>query len=155
MDSSNKGILTNVKVHTALSSSTSSTTSTSSSSSMSLSSAPSAPSLASKASAPSKSSSSSLSGAPASSSASMASPSRLSSISKICIASHNLGFHKFGPYHKNCNENFGGIWIWLSEKQLPTLHQLGTKFTAISGMEDAVSSGILAGRPLGGVSISW
>ena len=45
--------------------------------------------------------------------------------------------------------------LWLSEKQLPTLQQLGTQFVARSGMEDAVSSGIMVGRPFGGVSISW
>ena len=44
---------------------------------------------------------------------------------------------------------------WLSEKQLPMLQQLGINFVARSGMEDAVSSGILTGRPYGGVSISW
>ena len=44
---------------------------------------------------------------------------------------------------------------WLSDKQLPLLQQLGTQFVARSGMEDAVSSGILTGRPFGGVSISW
>ena len=44
---------------------------------------------------------------------------------------------------------------WLSEKQLPMLQQLGTNFVARSGMEDAVSSGIITGRPYGGVSISW
>ena len=44
---------------------------------------------------------------------------------------------------------------WLSEKQLPMLQQLGTNFVARSGMEDAVSKGILNGRPFGGVSISW
>ena len=45
--------------------------------------------------------------------------------------------------------------LWLSEKQLPSLQQLETQFIARSGMEDAVSSGILVGRPYGGVSISW
>ena len=45
--------------------------------------------------------------------------------------------------------------LWLSEKQLPQLQQLGTQFVARSGMEDATSGGILVGRPFGGVSISW
>ena len=48
-----------------------------------------------------------------------------------------------------------GQELWLSEKQLPLLQQLGTQFMAKSGMEDAVSSGILRGRPYGGVSIAW
>ena len=42
-----------------------------------------------------------------------------------------------------------------SEKQIPTLQQLGTQYIARSGMEQAVSSGILVGRPFGGVSIAW
>ena len=48
-----------------------------------------------------------------------------------------------------------GQELWLSEKQLPLLQQLGTQFVARSGMEDAVSGGILVGRPFGGVSVSW
>ena len=48
-----------------------------------------------------------------------------------------------------------GQELWLSEKQLPLLQQLGTQFVARSGMEDAVSGGIHVGRPFGGVSISW
>ena len=44
---------------------------------------------------------------------------------------------------------------WLSEKQLPSLHQLGAQFVARSGMEDAVASGIHRGRPFGGVCMSW
>ena len=45
--------------------------------------------------------------------------------------------------------------LWLSEKQLPTMQELGTQFVARSGMEEAVSNRILVGRPFGGVSISW
>ena len=45
--------------------------------------------------------------------------------------------------------------LWLTEKQLTQLHQLGTQFVARSGMEEAVSSGVLRGRPFGGVSIAW
>ena len=45
--------------------------------------------------------------------------------------------------------------LWLSEKQLPTLQQLGTQFVARSGMEDSVSKGIMLGRPFGGVCITW
>ena len=45
--------------------------------------------------------------------------------------------------------------LWLSEKNLNELQMLGTQYVARSGMEDAVSSGILRGRPFGGVSISW
>ena len=48
-----------------------------------------------------------------------------------------------------------GQELWLAEKQLPLLQQLGTQFVARSGMEDAVSGGIHVGRPFGGVSISW
>ena len=48
-----------------------------------------------------------------------------------------------------------GQELWLTEKQLPVLQQLGTQFVARSGMEDAVASGILRGRPFGGVSIAW
>ena len=44
---------------------------------------------------------------------------------------------------------------WLSEKRLTDLHDLGVQFAARSGMEDALSSGILRGRPFGGVSIAW
>ena len=35
------------------------------------------------------------------------------------------------------------------------MNQLGTQYVARSGMEDAMSSGILQGRPFGGVSIAW
>ena len=35
------------------------------------------------------------------------------------------------------------------------LQQLETQFVARSGMEDAVSRGILSGRPFGGVSVAW
>ena len=45
--------------------------------------------------------------------------------------------------------------MWLSEKQIPTMQQLGTQFVARSGMEQAVSDGLLVGRPYGGVSIAW
>ena len=82
------------------------------------------------------------------------------SLTDITIGSHNLhGFKQSGAYHKSCLQNHSGVWfgqeLWLSEKQIPTLHQLGTQFVARSGMEDAVSSGILVGRPFGGVSIAW
>ena len=43
----------------------------------------------------------------------------------------------------------------MSEKQLPSMHQIGTQFIAHSGMEEALSNGILVGRPFGGVSICW
>ena len=79
---------------------------------------------------------------------------------EIVFGSHNLhGFKKSGEYHKNCIQKYGGIWfsqeLWLQEKQLVQLQQLGTQFTAHSGMEKAVSAGILRGRPFGGVCISW
>ena len=45
--------------------------------------------------------------------------------------------------------------IWLQEKQLPMLQQLGTQFVAASGMENSVSRSVMSGRPFGGVSIAW
>ena len=45
--------------------------------------------------------------------------------------------------------------LWLTEKQIPILQELGVQFFARSGMEDAVSSGVMRGRPFGGVSICW
>ena len=48
-----------------------------------------------------------------------------------------------------------GQEIWLTEQQLSNMSILGTQFVARSGMEDAISSGILRGRPFGGVSIAW
>ena len=45
--------------------------------------------------------------------------------------------------------------LWLADKQLHYLSSLGVQYVARSGMEDAVSSGILRGRLFGGVSISW
>ena len=82
------------------------------------------------------------------------------SITQITVASHNLHlFKKSAAYHKSCLKNYGGIWfgqeLWLSEKQLPKLQELEAQFVARSGMENAVSSGILSGRPFGGVSIAW
>ena len=48
------------------------------------------------------------------------------------------------------------LWLaWLSNNQLSQLNQLDVEFIAHSGMEEAVSSGVLRGRPFGGVSISW
>ena len=83
-----------------------------------------------------------------------------SSLQSITIASHNLhGFKKSSIYHKSCLQSLNGIWmgqeLWLSEKQLSSLHQLDTQFVARSGMEDSISQGIYRGRPHGGVSISW
>ena len=48
-----------------------------------------------------------------------------------------------------------GQELWLQEKQLAIMSDLGVQFVARSGMEEAVSSGILSGRPYGGVSIAW
>ena len=48
-----------------------------------------------------------------------------------------------------------GQELWLSEKQLSQLHQLDARFVARSAMEEEISSGIMRGRPFGGVSISW
>ena len=78
----------------------------------------------------------------------------------ITIGSHNLhSFRQSSSYHKDCINVHGGIWfgqeLWLSEKQIPSLQQLGTQFVARSGMEQAVSDGLLVGRPFGGVSVAW
>ena len=78
----------------------------------------------------------------------------------IIIASHNLhGFKSTSVYHKSCINDYAGIWFGqehrLSNKQLPQLKQLNAQFIARSGTEDAVSSGVLRGRPFGGVSIAW
>ena len=48
-----------------------------------------------------------------------------------------------------------GQELWLQERQLSQLHQLDAQFVARSGMEQAVSTGLLRGRPFGGVSIAW
>ena len=81
-------------------------------------------------------------------------------ISNFTVASHNLhSFKTSSAFHKSCLEKFGGIWmgqeLWLQEKQLSVMSDLGVQFVARSGMEEAVSSGILAGRPYGGTSIAW
>ena len=73
------------------------------------------------------------------------------------VASHNLhGFKKSSSFHKKCIENHAGVWfaqeLWLQESQLTQLNELGVNFTAASGMEKSVSSGILRGRPYGGVA---
>ena len=86
-----------------------------------------------------------------------ASPNNLNCIN---IASHNLqAFKKSSAYHKSCLEKYGGIWmgqeLWLMEQQLPIMRELGVQFAARSGMEAASSSGVLKGRPFGGVSIAW
>ena len=78
----------------------------------------------------------------------------------INIASHNLhGFKTSSEYHKTCINKIGGIWMsqehWLSNKQLPQLQKLNAQFFATSGMEDAVSAGVMRGRPHGGVAIAW
>ena len=78
----------------------------------------------------------------------------------ITIGSHNLhGFKKSSNYHKNCIQKHGGVWfaqeLWLQEKQLSQMQHLGVQFSARSGMETAVSSGLLKGRPFGGVSVAW
>ena len=81
-------------------------------------------------------------------------------ITNLTIASHNLhGFHKTSEYHKSCLQRHPGIWmgqeLWLSEHQLSSLAYLDAQYVAQSGMEDAMASGVLRGRPYGGVSIAW
>ena len=78
----------------------------------------------------------------------------------IVIGSHNLhSFKTSVAYHRDCIKQYGGIWfaqeLWLSEKQIPSMQQLGTQFVARSGMEQSVSDGLLVGRPFGGVSVAW
>ena len=79
---------------------------------------------------------------------------------QFTIASHNLhGFKKSSVFHKECIHNHTGVWfgqeLWLSEKRLSDLTQLGVQFVARSGMEESITRGIYAGRPHGGVSIAW
>ena len=78
----------------------------------------------------------------------------------ITVASHYLhGFKTSSEYHKSCISQYGGIWFgqehWLSNKQLPQLQKLNAQYVARSGMEDAVSAGVMRGRPHGGVRILW
>ena len=69
------------------------------------------------------------------------------------------GFNTAGTFHKSCIQSFGGIWFsqehWLSTQNLTRLQSLDAQYVARSGMEDAVSAGVLRGRPFGGVSIAW
>ena len=81
-------------------------------------------------------------------------------ITNFTVGSHNLhSYKKSQQFHKSCIEKFGGVWLgqelWLTEKQIPTMTALGVQFVARSGMENAVSTGILRGRPYGGVSVAW
>ena len=76
------------------------------------------------------------------------------------VGSHNLhGFKKSSQFHKQCLQNHTGVWfgqeLWLSEKRLSDISQLGVQFVARSGMEEAISGGIYNGRPHGGVSVAW
>jgi hypothetical protein len=48
-----------------------------------------------------------------------------------------------------------GQELWLTEKQLSQLDFLDAQFSACSGMEQTIASGIFKGRPHGGVSIAW
>ena len=78
----------------------------------------------------------------------------------ITVASHNLhSFKKSSVFYKQCLEQYGGLWLgqelWLPESRLSQLQELGVNYVAHSGMEDAISNGILRGRPFGGVSIAW
>ena len=80
--------------------------------------------------------------------------------SKITIASHNLhGFSGRAQYHKSCLMSHGGIWMgqehWLSDHNLTQLKQLNVQYVARSGMEEALSAGVMRGRPFGGVCIAW
>lgn len=48
-----------------------------------------------------------------------------------------------------------GQELWLQEKHLSMMNSLGSQFTASSGMEEKLSTGILRGHPFGGISIAW
>ena len=79
---------------------------------------------------------------------------------EFVVGSHNLhSFKKSSEFHKQCIQDHKGVWfgqeLWLSEKRLSDMTQLGVNFVARSGMEGAFSSGIYNGRPHGGVSIAW
>ena len=79
---------------------------------------------------------------------------------QFSIASHNLhSFKKSSAFHKQCIDTYGGVWmaqeLWLPESCLSQLASLGVQFVARSGLEEAVSNGIMRGRPYGGVSIAW
>ena len=81
-------------------------------------------------------------------------------ITFFTVASRNLhGFKKSSTFHKQCLERHGGVWfsqeIWLPENRLSELCDLGVQFVAHSGMENAVTSSIMRGRPYGGVCIAW
>ena len=81
-------------------------------------------------------------------------------LTNFTIGSHNLhNFKKSSAFHKSCLEKYNGVWfgqeLWLQEKQLSLLTELGVQYVARSGMEAAVSGGIMSGRPHGGVSIAW
>ena len=78
----------------------------------------------------------------------------------IVMGSHNFhSFKKSAVFHKQCIREYEVVWfgqeLWLPEKRLSDLSQLGVQFVARSGMEDSISSGIYNGRPHGGVSIAW
>ena len=81
-------------------------------------------------------------------------------LTKFSVGSHNLhNYKKSSSFHKACLEKYGGIWmgqeLWLQEKHLSLMSDMGVQYVARSGMESAVSSGMLIGRPHGGVSIAW
>ena len=83
-----------------------------------------------------------------------------SSLTNVSIASFNLhGFKASSNYLKSCIDKHGGIWmtqeLWLTEQQLPLLHQTGAQFCARSGMQDSISTKMYQGRPHGGVCIAW
>ena len=44
---------------------------------------------------------------------------------------------------------------WLSDHDLTKLKQLNVQYVAQSGMEEALSAGVMRGRPFGGVCIAW
>ena len=79
---------------------------------------------------------------------------------KFTVATHNLhGFKNTSIFHKQCIQKYSGIWfaqeLWLPESRLSQLQDLGVHFVGRSGMENALSNGIMRGRPHGGVSIAW
>ena len=78
----------------------------------------------------------------------------------ITVGSHNLHwFPARSNYHSSCIKSYGGVWLgqelWLSEHQLHQMNDLNVEYVARSGMEDALSAGVLRGPPFVGVRISW
>jgi len=77
----------------------------------------------------------------------------------VSLASFNMhGFNNSWLYLQELTHNHDLIFVqehWLSSNQLNYLHDINPDFVvyAFSGMNEACSSGILRGRPFGGVAV--